>query len=385
MKQGNLKIGIDAHILYDPVAGIRNYLYNLLNEFGHMDSNQQFILFGNSNVLKNYNLDYKNMEINKSFIPTIGSHFISSLNPLWYKFYLPLQLRNRNIDVFFSPNFVLPSLFKGKIVLTIHDLGPIVNPELYARRYRLYFRRIVEQGARKSDKIITGSQNAKNDLVNWLGINNDKIEVVYHGSEERFKEITNRTLINKTLSDYKIQSDYILFVGQISERKNISTLIETYKKLKKEYLIKERLLLVGKLGHNHSKILKLIKKLDLEKDIYIINYVSEDKLPVIYSAAKLFVFPSIFEGFGFPVLEAMACGTPVIAANATSIPEVTGDAGMLFEPKNVNDLTSKIWKVLDNESLRNKLKYRGLNRVKQFTWRRTAKHTLAILEEVNST
>lgn len=293
------------------------------------------------------------------------------------------------MDVFFAPNSVAPAFFRGKCVVTIHDIGPALAAEFASRRLALYSRfystKIIKRSAQRANKIIAVSKNTKNDLANWLGLHDNKIEVVYHGRDERFTQIRDQRQIKAILDHHRLPDRYILHVGGFSGRKNLGPLVTAYYKLRREYKISEKLVLVGKPGYGYSKIEQLRGKLALQKHLFIATNISDNELPVIYSGATLFVLPSLLEGFSLPVLEAMSCGVPVVASNRTAMPEVVGHAGILVDTISADELALAILKVLKDDSLRHHLRTKGLKRAQEFAWRKSARQTLDIIERVART
>lgn len=278
------------------------------------------------------------------------------------------------------------NFLKIPFIITVHDLiryfdwkGYRVSIHKPNFRDRFYLS-LDYQGIRKARKIIAVSQNTKRDLIKYLEIPEEKISVIYEGVDHNlFKPVKRR------MSDVP----YILFVGSEHPRKNLAGLLKAFKKLKKEKRFKDlKLVKVGKAGGREAdfrkQTLEAVRALELEKEIEFTEFVLEEELPIYYSGAECFVFPSLFEGFGLPPLEAMACGCPVIVSNVASLPEIVGDAGRLIDPHDENDLANALFEVLSDSQLKRELSTKGLERARQFSWEKAAKETMEVYQEVEN-
>jgi len=231
-----------------------------------------------------------------------------------------------------------------------------------------------------ADKIITVSNSTKNDLMNHFNIPKEKIRVIFEAADEKFKSLNNKET-KEVKYKYHLNFPFILYVGGLAVHKNIPALIKAFYKVKKKG-IQHKLVITGTKRWKYKEIFETIDKLDLQNDVVFTGYVSDEDLPALYNAADLFVYPSIYEGFGLPPLEAMACGTPVITSNTSSLPEVVGDAGIMVDPYDVNGLADAMHEVLANEGLRANMIKNGLERAKMFSWEKCARETLKVYEEV---
>ncbi len=270
-----------------------------------------------------------------------------------------------------------------KVIITLHHLIPYVVSDF--DNESSFFWRLNVKEMKKADRIITVSNFSKNEIVNHVGYPEAKIAVIYHGVDyERFKPAPRD---EKLMSKYELPVDkkLILYVGSEHPRKNVPTLIKAFSKLKK---VNEGVKLV-KVGNpawknEREKLLRLIYELGLESEVLFLNYVPEEDLPKLYNAADLFVLPSLYEGFGVPLLEAMASGTPVVASNSSSIPELVGDAGVMVDPNDFEGLAQAMYKVLTNVNLSREMIQRGLRRANLFTWEKAAEQTLEVYKGVES-
>ena len=317
---------------------------------------------------------------------------ISSFYLLPYRIYLFL-IKTFNIpyNYFFRPKadlyhfmgYIVPYSIKGKVILTVYDLVVELFPETMEEKNRELLRKEMRRSIKRADHIITISNSAKSELVNVLGISEEKIDIISPGVDyDIFNTRVNAETKSRVKHKYSLPDEYILYLGTLEPRKNISTLIKAFIKLKKEKKITEKLVIAGKKGWNYENIYKIIYKNNFENEIIFTGYVDENEKPAIYQMSKLFVFPSLYEGFGIPVLESMASGVPVIVSNTSSLPEVVEDAGILVDPQKVEDIEISIYKVLTNEKLRTELIEKGLEQSKKFTWETSASKLYKIYDKV---
>ena len=230
------------------------------------------------------------------------------------------------------------------------------------------------------DKIIAISENTKNDLINLYRIAPERIKVIYVAADEVYRPMENPERTAHIRQKYTLPDRFILFVGVIEPRKNIVRLIKAYNQIKGK--IQQKLIIVGKKGWLYEDVFKTVDRLSLNQDVNFLGYVPKEDLAFLYTACDLFIYPSLYEGFGLPPLEAMACGAPVISSNTSSLPEVVGDAGILVTPTSTEELSAAMYKVLTDENLRNEMKLKGLERAKLFSWKKTAQETIKIYEEI---
>ena len=281
-------------------------------------------------------------------------------------------------------NQITPFLFNREIkkVLTIHDLTPILFPEMHTRETNLTWKSSLKFIKNRTKMVICDSISTKNDCVKLLNIPEKRLKVIQLSADEQFKPLKNKKNIHDELKKkYNIDYPFILFVGTLEKRKNVPILLKSFYKLKK-FNIKHRLVIVGGKGWKYTEIFDIIQDLNLQNDVIFTNYVSDEYLVKLYNAADLFVYPSLYEGFGLPPLEAMACGCPVITSNTSSLPEVVGDAGIMIDPNDIDSLTDSMLKILTDNELRQKMARKSLERACMFSWKKTAKETWDVYEEV---
>jgi len=305
---------------------------------------------------------------------------------LWTQIALPINLMlGRRPDVFFSMAHYGPRFSKVPYVVTIHDLSYLHYPELFKKNDLLQLQSWTKYSIKNSAYIIAVSQTTKDDIVKSYKVDPSKITITYEGyDEDRFKP-QPESKVESVKSKYKIKGDYIIFVGTLQPRKNLERLIEAFDIVNSKWKMengKLQLVIVGKKGWLYDSIFAKVKELNLNQRVIFTDYVPDDDLPVLIAGAKAYVLPSLWEGFGIPVIEAQACGIPVIVSNTSSLPEIIGESGILIDPEDVDSIAQGIKKVLSNEKTRSDLVEKGFTNIKRFSWRNCAKETLAVLENV---
>ena len=368
-----MKIAIDIReILRSKTTGIGRYLSNFLQYLSNTKRRNDYLLYGNQNT------DY-DATPNTLKTKTIQEHFTLT----WDNLSLPINLRRDNIDLLFSPFDKAPLFSNIPYIITIHDLlfikhtaYPSLKTYFYNEFYKLYHRQI----AKKATKIITVSNYSKKDIREIYNIAEQKIEVIPNSISERFHPIA-RSKVNSFLDNKNIDDNYILYVGNFKPHKNVSTLVRAYADLPSRIRENNKLILCGHKSNSLSSIKRIIDSLNLKGEIKLLHNISDEQLPKLYSGASLFVFPSLYEGFGLPPLEAMACGTPVICSNRTSLPEVVGESALLFNPQKTDVLANKISTVLTKSNLHQELKNKGLERTKKFSPKKVLPKLIQTIEE----
>jgi glycosyltransferase involved in cell wall biosynthesis len=231
-----------------------------------------------------------------------------------------------------------------------------------------------------ADKIISVSEHTKNDILRFYPVSADKVAVTSLGISSHIKKL-NKSDIEEFRKKKGLDYEYIMYVGSFLPNKNVERIVEAFLLAKKKNGIRHKLLLMGGEGPIRRRIQKLVYKRGAIEDIFILNYVSDKELNLFYNAASLFLFPSLYEGFGLPVLEAMVAGVPVVTSTAGSLPEVAGDSAIFVDPYNIEEIADSIWRAVSDKILRNELRDKGLARIKNFTWRKMAEETLEIYKE----
>jgi glycosyltransferase involved in cell wall biosynthesis len=294
--------------------------------------------------------------------------------PLKY-FWSQIKLAQQKPDILFSPGYGLPFFSQAKIgAVTVHDLGFKKIPKIYPFFQKIFITLVHYWTLKRANKIIAPSESTKKDLIDFYKIKSEKIKVIYEGYDKNiFSNLKDINKIKIVLDKHKIKQPYFLYVGRLENKKNINILLEAYNKLQKIESQVPNLILVGSPGFGYKSIKKKIKAV---KQVYQIGYVESQDLPYFYQGAEAFIFPSFYEGFGLPIIEAMACGCPVIASRASSLPEVGGEAALYFNPVKTDELTELMREVLKNSQMRSKMADLGLDLVKNFSWQKCAEETM---------
>ncbi|MBI1911576.1 MAG: glycosyltransferase family 4 protein [Deltaproteobacteria bacterium] len=365
-----MKIALDARMI--TYTGIGRYIQNLIANLPVIAKDHQFSI-----LLNNEEIDLKDLR-NISYNKLTRNIPVYSIGE---QIRLPVAMNGSKPDLLHYPSFNIPVVNLKPVVTTIHDLIYYVMPEACPNKIAHYYARfMLNMAAKRSDSIITVSIYTKNDIVKHLGVSPDKIKVIYHGVDEIYRPVKDAKTLEAVRKRYGIDGDYIFYAGNHQPRKNLRRLIEAFSILKNRKDC--RLVLTGKIDPRRAELYNSVKELGLDGRVLFIGPVPEEELPALYSMARMFVFPSLYEGFGLPPLEAMACGTPVITSNTTSLPEVVGNAGITIDPLNTKELAESMESILSSSSLRQELKEKGLKRAAEFSWERTARETLKVYEEV---
>ena len=282
-----------------------------------------------------------------------------------------------NIDVLFNPKLSVPLFAKCKTAFVLHGADWFVFPQNYKFHDRLYHKLFSALYCNKADAIISVSKDATNEINKRQKIARAKIKTVYHGVDSNFKTIDNKNRLEIVRRKYHLPDKFILYVGQIYPMKNFSGIIKSFSKLRTR--IPHKLVVVGKPTLKYKKELALIDELGLSEDVMCVGWVLPEELPLFYNLADVFLFPSLYEGFGIPLLEAMACGCPIVTSNRGSCPEVAGRAAVIVNPYDTMEIADATYNIITNDVLRQKLVRNGLERIVHFSWESTAKKTLEII------
>jgi len=371
-----LRIGIDYTAAVRQGAGIGRYARELVRALARLDREHDYMLFAATGGQR---LPHKGWPPNFRMrsVP-LSDHAMAIL---WHRLQLPLwvELVTGPVDVFHSPDFVLPPVLRAKTLVTVHDLSFIRVSECADPNLRAYLNKVVPRSVHRADLVLADSQNTKDDLVELLGAESDRIEVIYPGVEERFRPIEDQALLEEVRRRYNLPPRFILGLGTLQPRKNFTRLIQAFADLQSA-ICDLHLVIAGGKGWLYEDIFATVEHLGLEDRVVFPGFVADQDLPALYNLADLFVFPSLYEGFGLPPLEAMACGTPVITSNASSLPEVVGQAGLMVEAKDVAALTEAMRRVLEDSALRERMVARGLEQARKFTWEGAAAKLLGLYE-----
>jgi glycosyltransferase involved in cell wall biosynthesis len=353
-----VRIGIDGSLLYGNYSGVEYAIWNLLQSLAKMDGDDEFVVY----VPHDFRSDVE-FPSNWRFARTRFDGEQKLLRVLWQQLALPRLMQKDKLDVFHAPAYVMPLRSPVPTALTVYDAIAFTHPQFCALANRLHYRRILPPSLQKARRVIVPSQAIRSDLVNVLHVPAEKIQVIPLGVEDIFFAQPSRERQRAVKEEYQLPDRFFLFVGNIEAKKNLGVLVRTYCSLP--------LVVAG----NPFRASDLGRRLPLSQ---MLGYVPRKDLPALYSLATAFVFPSHYEGFGLPPLEAMACGTPVIASTAGALPEVVGKAAMLANPDEPSEWAVAMELIVKDAGLRERLVRLGRERARQFQWERTARATLEV-------
>lgn len=372
-----MRIGVNVHLLSTTHTGIQHYIRALVPELVAQATSHEIVLYGEPSQLP----------------VSAGERvrWVSASRPLrsgvqrvlWEQTVLPRLLWRDRVDVFFSPAFILPMRWNGAGVVTVHDLNFEVSPETIHPIRRAYLRRITRRSVHRARKVIAISQSTASDIVRLYGVPDEKIAVIPYGLDAIFTPENARALEPMVRQSYPLPERFLLFVGTLEPRKNLPRLLEAYA-LARQHADLPPLVLAGAPGWQHERILTQARDLGVESHIVFAGYIPREHLPGVCAAASALLYPSLYEGFGLPPLEAMGCGTPVLVSNTSAMPEVVGDGGVLVDPRDVQQIADGILRITQEEMLRQQIAERGLERAKRFRWEEAARRTSAVLEDACS-
>jgi glycosyltransferase involved in cell wall biosynthesis len=379
-----MHISIDALPINEkPWTGISNYIFNLLKSLAELDEKNEYTIYGMRYDLKDLGIENDNFKHNKA--PELFKFWRYRVSWLsWYYTAFSVQLLKDKPEVFLSPYSILPWYCPCPKVIVVYDLVPFIFQQFYSIPIRFIFQKQTANAVKRADRIITISNSTQNALIKLLKADPDKIIVIYPGYDDHsFKPENNPQRIKEIKRKYGINGKYILYIGNLEPRKNIARLIEAFDQLVKAGNIDHKLVVTGKKSWLYDDIFETVNRLGLSSEVIFTGYAPYEDLPFLLNGADTFIYPSLYEGFGLPPLEAMACGTPVITSNVSSLPEVVGDAGILVDPLNVDEIAKAIYKVLSDKNLQEEMRKKGLERAKMFSWEKVARETIRLLEEAS--
>lgn len=366
-----MRIGLDCRTIQESEpAGTAHYAKELVRALLDIDSKNEYFLFFNQE--KNIPEDLRQPNAKIIILPRKSLPFISS------HWQFSKALKKHQLDIFHGPANTLPIGYNGASILTIHDLAIYINPEWFPKQsFSTKF--LVPRSLAKAKKIIVPSESTKQDLQNIFRVPEDKIKVVYEGVKT---EEPSEKIIQAVLQKFKInpKEPYFFFLGTIEPRKNLIALIAAYKILIQKNPDAPILILAGGKGWKNDDIFEAIKKRDLENKIKYLGYVSNEEKFALMKSALAFVYPSLYEGFGLPILEAMSLNTPVITSRTSSLPEVSSDGALMIDPNDDNEIANALEKLWKDDSLHNELITKGKRQTARFSWTKTAEQTLEIYQ-----
>lgn len=374
-----MRIAIDAHSVGTKLGGNESYAVNLIEALAQIDDVNEYTLYVTTAEARDrFHQRWPNFKV-RSTLP----HTPLIRIPLT----LSAELRKHPVDVL-HVQFTAPPFCPCPVVVSIHDLSFEHLPETFHRRSRMQLRLTVRHSARRAAKILTLSEHTRRDIIATYGIEQSRITAIPLAAPGHFHPVEDNRELQRVRHTYGIDGQYILSVGSIQPRKNLARLVQAYARVRASLRDKHtetelpKLVLVGKHGWLYDETFRTIEQTGVADSVILTGYVPETDLPALYSGSICFVYPSYFEGFGLPPLEAMKCGAPVIVGNQTSLPEVVGEAGLTVDPFDVSSIAGAIEKLINDSVLRQDLSVKGQQRAEMFDWRKTAQQTLGVYGQV---
>ncbi len=371
-----MRIGIDFTAAVRERAGIGRYARELVRALARLDQVNRHVLFVPRDAEAELLADAWPPNFSIVRAPLTERY----LAALWQRARVPLPVETfiGGTDVFYSPDFLLPPTRARRALVTVHDLSYVRVPECFPEPLKIYLNRAVPRALERADLILADAASTQRDLQEVYRVAPEKIRVLYSGVDSRFCGEIAEGARARVREKYGLRAPYLLSLGTIQPRKNYARLIEAFSKLP---VADHQLVIVGRRGWMFEEIFQTVERLKLQERVVFPQFVDDDDLPALYAMATLFVYPSLYEGFGLPGAEAMACGAPVVCSNASSLPEVAGDAALYFEPRDVDAMADAVKRALTDKSLRLDLQRRGYTQVKQFSWERAARELAGYLAQ----
>ena len=369
-------IGIDASALPPQPVGAGNYIIHLVRVLAALKSEDEFTVFAQSGGRELIALS-EETACRWVIVPNMKP----AVRLVWEQTLFPRLVSQSRVELLHSLHYTRPIGLPCASVVTFHDMTFFLYPRLHTRAKRIFFQLAMQISARRADALIADSESTRQDAIRLLGIPPQKIYTALLGVDDAYRPISDQRALEAVRLKYNLPPDFILYVGLVEPRKNLPLLIRAFRKLI-DLKTETRLVIAGRLGWMYTQVVQLIETLGVKDKVSLIGYVPTQDLPLVYNLASVFVYPTLYEGFGLPVLEAMACGVPVVTTEISSLPEIIDDAGILVPANDEAALTLAIQSVLTDRALSRRLAILGLERASQFTWERTAQQTLQVYRNV---
>lgn len=369
-----MRVGISLLCAKKYRTGTENVAFNLVRNLAKVDKKNEYVIFTN-----NYSRDWLSLPSDR--LNTVNVKLTSHrIIWFWEHLFFHLDRRKKSLDLVHFPQAGGVVGFRGKFVLTVHDLKYQLGPDYKKFRQRLLYAAWYKANVLRASMIVTVSEYVKNQILQHFSLPPEKVRVVYNGVDERFKPLSRSTSFR---ANYRLPDEYVLFVGATTASKNLKRTIQAFKYVREKNHLNHHFIIAGGRAEEHNKLQSYVKHISLEDFVHFIGYFPDNDLPQLYSNASLFVFTSIAEGFGIPPLEAMACGTPVVCSNTTSLPEVVGESAILVDPFSVDSIARGIGIAMLDTSVREEFVRKGFARAKMFSWQRAASEMVSVYEEVS--
>jgi glycosyltransferase involved in cell wall biosynthesis len=367
-----VRISIDARKLHD--FGIGTYVRNLLSHLARIDHETEYVVLCGSD--------------DRAIVAALGENFravceSAGAYSVREQISIPWRVRRERVDLFHAPHYVLPALTPARTIVTIHDCIHLMFPQYLPNRLgHAYARASLWTAAHKSDRILTVSEASKRDILRFFNVPPEKIVVIYNAIDERFAKEPDEEHLVRTRERYQLNDQFVLYAGNIKPHKNLERLIEAFHRVRGRGLDHLKLLIIGDEISKLQTLRRAVHRHMLHDHVRFLGFVPFETLAVLYRLASVFVFPSLYEGFGLPPLEAMASGTPVVTSNLSSLPEVVGDAAVLVDPYDSEAIADGMMRALTDDELREDLRRRGLERAQRYSWERSVRQIREIYHEV---
>ncbi|MBB6215940.1 glycosyltransferase involved in cell wall biosynthesis [Anaerosolibacter carboniphilus] len=371
-----MKIGIDARVASWHIgSGLGNYTSQIISNLKDIDLFNTYMLF------------YPEKK-DRSFANLYRSSYEEERerrDDFWKLMYGTEWDRDPKVDIFHNTvnGIGIPSMGKHRLVITLHDLIPYIMPETVDKPHLDYVLRHTPEAIARADKIITVSHHSKKDIMRYFDVSKEKVEVIYHAADKIFRPVDKSDAKNKIAEEYQITSPYILYLGGFSPRKNIARLIRAFHMICHEFEEDYKLVILGEPSRTYGNLRRLTEKLSIEDKVIFTGFVPTGDLPLFYNACECFVYPSLYEGFGLPPLEAAACGVPVVTSKVSSIPEIMGNSCTYINPLEIVDIAQGIYDTIVDQELRGQLIQRGLAHTRKFSWEKASKETLKVYDSLS--
>ena len=370
-----MRIGIDSTPLPENPVGAGIYIIQLIRALDKLNEEHELVIFAHPKGRERIDLPQS---------PKLEWVVVNEKSPairlLWEQTTLPILAKRQRIDLLHSLHYTSPLALPCKSIVTFHDMTFFLFPELHTHVKKLFFPFAIRMSAHRAVKLIAVSESTRRDSMRILNIPPDKIITAPNGISNKFCTISNQEILKECRRKFNLPQEFILYVGLLEPRKNLPLLLTACKKLSR-IADPPPLVVVGRKGWGQEEIEKQLDDLDITEKVLFTGYVPDTDLPIVYNLATVFVYPSIYEGFGFPPLEAMACGTPVITTAVSSMPEHVGKAGILVPPNDEEALVQAMQQIIENKALQNRLSFEGRQQAAKFTWDQTAKITLEVYNQ----
>ena len=382
-----MRIGIDCSLVPGQRVGIGQYAYQLVRALGQIDQHNVYRLY--PVFYYTFHPQYRqaelprhpNMQVAYEWVPPAVLRVLRHSRAPWFT----REWLLGQVDVVHSTSYSAPRFRsrRKRLVATIHDLSFLTHPECHTPENIAHALRGTQDAAAWADALIAVSEYTRCELIERMGVAPDRVVVIHEAPNPDCVRVHDHDILDRVRQTYDLPSAFILFLGSLEPRKNVLRLVTAYSRLSPGVRSDVHLVIAGGAGWKNTDIRPMVEQLGLSKYVHFIGYVPDDDLPALYSLASVFAYPSLSEGFGLPVLEAMQCGTPVLTSNVSALPEVAGDAAILVSPLDCEAIADGLSRLLEQSALRHELRERGLQHLKQFSWEQCARKTLAVYQQVN--